>query len=151
MPGFGDERWFAGDLRALASGRRFELDGSGGNQDRSLSAAAILAPPECSISNPGPFACNTSNVHVGPDGADLTIDVATSPGPANRVVVISSGIHGVEGFFGSAVQLALLERRPAPGVRWVLIHALNPYGFAWSRRFDATATRCAASSRSMLP
>ena len=78
--------------------------------------------------------------HLGPDGDDLTIDVALSPEVTDRVVALSSGIHGVEGFFGSAVQVALLERwRPShpPKVRWVLIHALNPYGFAWSRRFDA--------------
>jgi hypothetical protein len=44
----------------------------------------------------------------------------------------------VEGFFGSAVQLALLEqwRVKPPQVRCVLVHALNPWGFAWLRRTD---------------
>ncbi len=77
----------------------------------------------------------------GPQGEDLTIDVAISPpAEAQRVLVVSSGLHGVEGFLGSAVQLALLERgQPAvpAGVRYVLVHGLNPFGFAWSRRFDA--------------
>src|SRR5580765_4989856 len=46
----------------------------------------------------------------GPHGEDLTIDVAITPGSRpDRALVISSGIHGVEGFFGSAVQLAALE------------------------------------------
>ena len=45
----------------------------------------------------------------GPHGEELTIDVGSSTGNAERVLVVSSGIHGVEGFFGSAVQIALLE------------------------------------------
>jgi len=58
-----------------------------------------------------------------------------------RAVVVSSGIHGVEGFFGSAVQAALLEDVlggwvPAEDAALVLIHALNPYGFAWLRRVN---------------
>ncbi len=78
----------------------------------------------------------------GPNGEPLAIDVALSPGSgANRALVVSSGVHGVEGFFGSAVQLALLDgwaRQPCPpSTRVVLIHALNPYGFAWRRRVDA--------------
>jgi Protein of unknown function (DUF2817) len=51
---------------------------------------------------------------------------------------VSSGLHGIEGFFGSAVQLALIERwrTGPPAARVVLIHALNPYGLAWLRRTD---------------
>ena len=57
------------------------------------------------------------------------------------VLVVSSGVHGVEGFFGSAVQTAFLreaESRAAAGPNdaLVFLHALNPYGFAWLRRFD---------------
>jgi hypothetical protein len=78
----------------------------------------------------------------GPEEENLTIDVAcagdTSP---KRVVVVSSGIHGVEAFFGSAVQIAILENflqhwNPAPSTAIVLMHALNPYGFAWLRRVN---------------
>ncbi|GAC1631524.1 MAG: hypothetical protein NVS9B10_25060 [Nevskia sp.] len=78
----------------------------------------------------------------GPDGERLTIDVAISPGgDPQRTLLLSSGIHGVEGFFGSAVQLALLRQwaEPAasqPPCRWVMVHALNPYGFAWRRRVN---------------
>ena len=40
---------------------------------------------------------------LGPDGEELTIDVALSPGnSSDRMLVVSSGLHGVEGFFGSA-------------------------------------------------
>lgn len=76
----------------------------------------------------------------GPQGEELTTDVAISKGgDPTKVLLITSGVHGVEGFFGSAVQLALLEKWQASGpppVRCVLVHAVNPYGFAWRRRFD---------------
>jgi hypothetical protein len=77
---------------------------------------------------------------VGPGGGDLTVDAAIGPDPqSGKTLVVSGGLHGVEGFFGSAVQLALLERwrtNPPSGIRIVLLHALNPYGFAWLRRTD---------------
>ena len=77
----------------------------------------------------------------GPDGGELVVDVARV-GARNprRAVVVSSGLHGVEGFFGSAVQLAWLRRfrggsASLPGgTLVVLLHALNPFGFAWRRR-----------------
>ncbi|MBL8794424.1 MAG: DUF2817 domain-containing protein [Planctomycetia bacterium] len=78
---------------------------------------------------------------TGPTGEPLTIDICQLPGEnTERLLLISSGLHGVEGFVGSAVQLALLERwaserRPLP-VCCVLLHGLNPFGFAWRRRFD---------------
>lgn len=79
---------------------------------------------------------------TGPAGEDLTIDVAASPNTdADCVLIVTSGLHGVEGPFGAAVQLAAMrtwmkERRPPAGVRCVFLHALNPYGYAWGRRFD---------------
>ena len=79
-------------------------------------------------------------VDTGDAGADLTIDVATmGGGEPSWVVIVSSGVHGVEGFFGSAIQLAWLSRqaagaRPADDGAVVLVHAVNPYGFARLRR-----------------
>ena len=76
----------------------------------------------------------------GPLAEALTIDVAVAESAATAgAVVISSGLHGVEGYFGSAVQLALLDEwqrqnGARPAIRCVLVHALNPYGFAWRRR-----------------
>ena len=75
----------------------------------------------------------------GPNGQVLTIDVAAmgSPDP-RRVLVVMSGVHGVEGFIGSAVQCDLLGRLdPASlpvDVAVVLVHAVNPWGMAWWRR-----------------
>ena len=76
----------------------------------------------------------------GPVGEELTIDVGYSaPGSSGKTLVLSSGVHGVEGFFGSAVQVALLEHWAVDGPppqRCVLLHGLNPFGFAGLRRFD---------------
>jgi len=77
---------------------------------------------------------------TGTRGETLTIDMASlGPDDATRVVVVSSGTHGVEGHFGSAVQSALLERDDLPlpaDTRLVLIHAVNPFGMAWDRRVN---------------
>lgn len=76
---------------------------------------------------------------AGPDGLELTRDVAFSPaGDSNRTLLLSSGLHGVEGFFGSAVQIGLLQqwKSSPPPVRCVLVHPVNPFGMAWLRRFD---------------
>ncbi|MGD8476387.1 MAG: DUF2817 domain-containing protein, partial [Burkholderiales bacterium] len=74
---------------------------------------------------------------MGPNGAPLAIEIAwlglENP---SRVLIHSSGIHGVEGFAGSAVQLALLDSPLAipSDAALVLVHCLNPYGMAWLRR-----------------
>ena len=75
----------------------------------------------------------------GPAEESLTIDIACLGAPgARRVLLHLSGVHGVEAFAGSAVQLAALTRRPdvPPGCALVLVHVLNPYGMAWLRRFN---------------
>jgi len=74
----------------------------------------------------------------GPNGEVLSIDSAYLGSPApQQLVVITSGIHGVEGYAGSALQQLWLAEfvggLPADtGV--LLVHALNPYGFAHDRR-----------------
>ena len=86
------------------------------------------------------WTCEAHSMGVrGPHDEDLTIDVGcSSAGDSDRTLIVSSGVHGVEGFFGSAVQLAMLEQweHRTPPVRCVLLHGLNPFGFAWLRRFD---------------
>ncbi|HEX6062882.1 MAG TPA: M14 family metallopeptidase, partial [Longimicrobiales bacterium] len=72
-----------------------------------------------------------------PEGTDLTIDIAWLGQPgATRFLLHSSGLHGVEAFTGSAVQLALLAQPPEvpADCALVLVHVLNPYGMAWLRR-----------------
>ena len=75
----------------------------------------------------------------GPDGGELTTDVAWfGSRAATRVLVMISGTHGVEGFCGSGAQVDWLSRgeagRLGPDTAVLLIHAINPYGFAWLRR-----------------
>lgn len=71
---------------------------------------------------------------------ELAIDVAIIGSDGDPTIVVSSGVHGVEGYFGSAVQLALLnqirDEGPHPNTRYVLIHSINPYGFHYRRRFN---------------
>jgi hypothetical protein len=77
---------------------------------------------------------------TGPQGEDLTIDIAWFGSPKPRQVFVhSSGLHGVEAFAGSAIQLQWLkEGMPtlSEHAAIVLVHALNPYGMAWLRRFN---------------
>ncbi|MGC1303953.1 MAG: M14 family metallopeptidase [Caulobacteraceae bacterium] len=75
----------------------------------------------------------------GPDGREIFTDVALLGDPkAEAVLVMISGTHGVEGFCGSGAQVDWLRRgeagRLAPSVAALLVHAINPYGFAWLRR-----------------
>lgn len=75
----------------------------------------------------------------GPDGGELATDVAwIGPADAAGVLVLVSGTHGVEGYCGSGAQVDWLQRgeaaRLGSGLAVCLIHAINPYGFAWNRR-----------------
>ena len=77
----------------------------------------------------------------GPQGETLSLDVAafgTKHPPI--IIVLSSGTHGVEGFAGSAIQIGLLREGIAtglsPDIGILMIHAINPYGFAYLRRVN---------------
>jgi len=77
----------------------------------------------------------------GPDGLELFIDVGHRRAQEQRsLLVVISGTHGVEGFCGSGCQVGLLldevYRALPNSVGMVLVHALNPYGFAWLRRVN---------------
>jgi len=77
----------------------------------------------------------------GPAGESLAIDVAIiGARDAPRSLVLISGTHGVEGFAGSGCQVGFFRDRLyeafAKNVRVIVLHALNPYGFAWIRRVN---------------
>lgn len=86
----------------------------------------------------------TTRVHPsakGRDGKPLFLDTAAAgPRDAEAALLLVSGTHGVEGYFGSGVQTGLLREgvaaRVPKGARLVMLHALNPYGFSWDRRVD---------------
>ena len=76
---------------------------------------------------------------TGPDGRPLATDVAVLGAPdAPTQLLVISGTHGVEGFAGSMCQTAWLRDGVdiPDGLGIVLIHAINPYGFAWVRRVN---------------
>lgn len=78
----------------------------------------------------------------GPDGGALYTDAVYCGNPeADKLLVISSGLHGVEGFAGSAIQgsvLTRMKKEPLPDdVAMLYVHALNPYGFAHDMRTTA--------------
>lgn len=78
---------------------------------------------------------------VGAQGEMLSVDCALIGNPdAKGLLIISSGVHGAEGFCGSGCQAALLKddvliERVRSGLHAILlIHAINPYGFSYMRR-----------------
>ncbi|MFT3778663.1 MAG: M14 family metallopeptidase [Ottowia sp.] len=76
---------------------------------------------------------------VDPDGEPLFIHVATwGVLKASNALLIISGTHGAEGYTGSAAQIALMQSGVLANlpedVSVVLVHGLNPYGFAHSTR-----------------
>jgi hypothetical protein len=77
----------------------------------------------------------------GPSGESLFLDTARfGPADASRMMVLISSTHGVEGHCGSGGQIAWL-RTGGPAklpkdVGCLIVHAINPYGFAWTRRVN---------------
>lgn len=106
-------------------------------RQRFLSALAEL-PPELVVEHD-----SLTHPEPGPGGQPLACDwvqLQAAADPRDWLVLIS-GTHGTEGAAGSAIQCDLLpllveplRRHPSLGI--VLIHALNPWGFAWRRRCD---------------
>ena len=108
-------------------------------EDYATSRAAFLASAE----RHGATLEHHVHPRTGPDGGELATDVARlgpPPGEARRVVVVASGTHGVEGHAGSGLQgLVLDDPRTAAlpqDTAMLLVHAVNPFGMAWSRRVD---------------
>lgn len=60
------------------------------------------------------------------------------PEDADSLIIISSGTHGIEGYAGAACQLHWMEHFQArardTGLAWLLVHAVNPWGFLHDRR-----------------
>ena len=77
----------------------------------------------------------------GPDGGDLAIDVAEF-GPEEAIVGVAGDVGDAwrGGFRRVGVAARVGSRSAQPidptTVRVVLVHALNPYGFAWVRRVN---------------
>ncbi len=103
----------------------------GSARRRFLDASAAAGATTEAIAHPG----------RGPGGEALAMDVAWfGPADAERVLLTCSATHGIEGFCGSAGQIAWLAggrlRELPPGIACMAVHAVNPYGFAWQRRVN---------------
>jgi hypothetical protein len=79
--------------------------------------------------------------HRGALGEELATDVALiGAKDAKKVLLVTSGTHGPEGFCGSGAQIAtlddadLLTRLEQAGVTLLLVHAVNPHGFSHLHR-----------------
>jgi octopine/nopaline transport system ATP-binding protein len=85
----------------------------------------------------------TEHVHPlhGPDGQAIATNVALiGKADAPKLMVLISGTHGVEAAYGSACQTAWLAQNTAATLpedtAVLLIHLINPWGTAWSRRVN---------------
>jgi hypothetical protein len=78
---------------------------------------------------------------LGYEGETLALDAARcGTMSAEKLLLVSSGCHGVEGYAGAGVQIALLRdanflaEAQRNGVAVLFLHALNPWGMSWMRR-----------------
>ncbi|RZT41975.1 M14 family metallopeptidase [Cupriavidus agavae] len=80
---------------------------------------------------------------TGHEGEVLAMDVAwLGAADAPRVLLVTSGTHGAEGFCGSGAQVAMLGDAALQAAcrdantALLLVHAVNPYGFSHLRRVN---------------
>jgi hypothetical protein len=77
----------------------------------------------------------------GPDGGRLFMDtVRFGDDDAPNMLVLLAATHGVEGFCGSGAMVNWLKAggpaRLPKGTGALLVHGVNPHGFAWIRRVN---------------
>ena len=84
----------------------------------------------------------TSYTHPlkSPVEQDLATDVARFGAPdANKLLVMVSGVHGVEGFSGSATQVGWIAQKRyndlPEDTAVLMVHLINPWGVAHLRRY----------------
>lgn len=86
-----------------------------------------------------PHARSFASTASGPDGQTLFTDAAWfGPVDAGNILVTVSAMHGVEGYCGSACQIDWMtqftDTALPPNTAALIVHAINPYGYAWDRR-----------------
>ena len=71
---------------------------------------------------------------------DLTVDWCYIPAreKTNKLLTLTSGLHGIEGYAGSAIQFMfidkILDELSLDDLGILFIHGLNPYGFKYQRK-----------------
>jgi Protein of unknown function (DUF2817) len=94
---------------------------------------------------------SSSSSAGNPKDEDFTLDIVVIPGALPGIAVHVSGTHGIEGYAGSAIQVAFLQGLAMSSSNnnetttvplstnlctVILVHALNPVGMATFRRFN---------------
>ena len=79
------------------------------------------------------------NPAKGAEGEELSSDMLLiGPADAERLLLVTSGTHGAEGFCGSGIQTSWLAegggKQLPPKTAVLMIHAMNPHGFSHVRR-----------------
>lgn len=86
------------------------------------------------------------NVQIGSIQVESELDTGLSvdwlyvPAQIKRekLLILTSGLHGIEGYTGSAIQLMFLDRileeAYLDSISILLIHGLNPFGFKYDRK-----------------
>jgi hypothetical protein len=110
--------------------REWQSDSYSQARDNFLKACAEAGAAVDSYINPRP----------GPAGEELATDVALfGTRGATRLVVMVSGVHGVEGFSGSATQVGWISQRRyeylPDDTAVLMVHLINPWGAAYLRRY----------------
>jgi hypothetical protein len=75
------------------------------------------------------------------DHPDLTIDwIRAEPTIKENVIIISTGLHGIEGYVGAAMMKIFVEefafRLNAENTGLLLVHAINPWGMKHYERYN---------------
>jgi len=80
---------------------------------------------------------------TSPTSEPLHINVAvweSDDSPTKDALVYTAGVHGVEGFAGSAIMITLcskIKQNQLPsGMKIIFIHVINPYGMSHWRRWN---------------
>lgn len=105
----------------------------------SATAAEADAKFAAAVDRAGAALTLVRHPQAGPAGEPLFVSIARAGAPgAKRALLVLSATHGVEGFAGAAVQAGVLETlRALPAdTALVMVHTINPWGMAWSRRED---------------
>jgi len=84
---------------------------------------------------------NTGQIYIPSNtDKDLRIDWCYIPAQKTKekLLILNSGLHGIEGYTGSAVQIMFIEKilkqQLPDNMGVLLLHGLNPYGFKYHRK-----------------
>ena len=66
----------------------------------------------------------------------LTTDLALYQNNSKRLIVFSSGLHGIEGYVGSSIQRHLMQNIKIKSADILMVHSMNPWGMKHKRRVN---------------